>query len=65
VHGPAIAVEDCGFRMLESHEIAAGMGFEDSHVIPGNKRERVQQCGQAVTPSWARWLWERVLETLR
>lgn len=46
----AIAVEDCGFRMLEPHEIGRAMAFDDGYVVLGNKRERVRQYGNAVTP---------------
>jgi DNA (cytosine-5)-methyltransferase 1 len=48
------AVEDCLFRMLEPHEIAAGMAFTPGYVVLGNKRERVRQLGNAVTPPAAR-----------
>lgn len=47
---PAIDVEDCGFRMLEPHEIGRAMAFPDSYVVHGNKRDRVRQYGNAVTP---------------
>jgi DNA (cytosine-5)-methyltransferase 1 len=48
------AIEDCLFRMLEPHEIAAGMAFTPGYVVLGNKRERVRQLGNAVTPPTAR-----------
>jgi len=47
---PSIDVEDCGFRMLEPHEIGRAMAFDDGYVVLGNKRERVRQYGNAVTP---------------
>jgi len=47
---PRIAIEDCGFRMLEPHEIGRAMAFDDSYVVLGNKRDRVRQYGNAVTP---------------
>ena len=43
-------VEDCGFRMLEPHEIGRAMAFDDGYIVLGNKRERVRQYGNAVTP---------------
>lgn len=46
----AVTAEDCLFRMLEAHEIAAGMAFPSSYTITGNKREQVRQAGNAVTP---------------
>jgi DNA (cytosine-5)-methyltransferase 1 len=62
--GPAIAIEDCFFRMLEPHEIGRGMAFPDSYVVIGNKRERVRQYGQAVTPPVLRWIVARLVESL-
>lgn len=47
---PAIEVDDCGFRMLEPHEIGRAMAFADGYIVLGNKRERVRQYGNAVTP---------------
>jgi DNA (cytosine-5)-methyltransferase 1 len=63
--GPAIAVEDCYFRMLEPHEIQAGMAFPAAYAVLGNKRERVRQLGQAVTPPVLRWIVGRIVESLR
>ena len=65
VEGPAIAVEDCFFRMLEPHEIQAGMAFPAAYAVLGNKRERVRQLGQAVTPPVLRWIVGRVVDSLR
>jgi DNA (cytosine-5)-methyltransferase 1 len=62
--GPTIAIEDCFFRMLEPHEIGRGMAFPDAYVVVGNKRERVRQYGQAVTPPVLRWIVDRVVESL-
>jgi DNA (cytosine-5)-methyltransferase 1 len=62
--GPVIAIEDCCFRMLEPHEIGRGMAFLDAYVVVGNKRERVRQYGQAVTPPVLRWIVERIVGSL-
>lgn len=62
--GRAPAVEDCGFRMLEPHEIGAAMAFPTEYRVMGNKRERVKQFGNAVTPPVLRLLMERCLATL-
>lgn len=62
---PAIEVEDCGFRMLEPHEIGAAMAFPTSYKVMGNKRERVRQYGNAVTPPVMSLLIERAVATLR
>jgi DNA (cytosine-5)-methyltransferase 1 len=48
--GETPAVEDCGFRMLQPHEIKAAMAFPASYRVLGNQREQVKQCGNAVTP---------------
>lgn len=53
-------IEDCTFRMLEPHEVQAGMAFEADYVVLGTKRERVKQLGNAVTPPAAQLLMERV-----
>jgi len=62
--GPKVAVEDCTFRMLEPHEIQAAMAFPPSYVVLGNKRERVRQLGNAVTPPAARDLIAAVVEAI-
>jgi DNA (cytosine-5)-methyltransferase 1 len=62
--GPEVAIEDCTFRMLEPHEIQAAMAFDAGYVILGNKRERVRQLGNAVTPPAARDLISAVVEAL-
>lgn len=62
---PAIDIDDCGFRMLEPHEIKAAMAFPTEYVITGNKREQVKQCGNAVTPPIARMLLPRVIASLQ
>lgn len=64
VVSPAVAVEDCTFRMLEPHEIQAAMAFGAAYVVLGNKRERVRQLGNAVTPPAARDLIAAVVEAI-
>lgn len=56
--------EDCGFRMLQPHEIGRAMAFPDTYQVLGNQRERVKQYGNAVTPPVMRVLFERCLEVL-
>ena len=58
------AVEDCGFRMLQPHEVQRGMAFPDSYVMLGTKRDRVRLAGNAVTPPVAKMLMRRILPTL-
>lgn len=62
--GPDIQVSDCTFRMLEPDEIRAGMAFPAGYLLLGNKRERVKQLGNAVTPPCARDLMAAVAEAL-
>lgn len=59
------AVDDCGFRMLQPHEIRQGMAFPDSYVILGNKRDQVRQLGNAVTPPVMSLLLQRAIATLQ
>jgi DNA (cytosine-5)-methyltransferase 1 len=58
------AVEDCLFRMLEPHEIHAGMAFVPDYVVLGNKREKVKQLGNAVTPPAAEVLVAALVECI-
>lgn len=57
-------VDDCLFRMLEPHEVAAGMAFPKDYIWGGTRRERVKLCGNAVTPPAARDLIAAVAESL-
>lgn len=62
---PERYVDDCGFRMLEPHEIAAAMAFPDDYIPTDlNKKERVKLAGNAVTPPVMQWLAGRVLQAL-
>ena len=61
---PGMAVDDCGFRMLEPHEIGAAMAFPASYEVTGNKRERVKQYGNAVTPPAMGWITGRCIAAL-
>lgn len=60
----SLDVEDAGFRMLEPHEIQAGMGFAADYLLLGSKRDKVKQAGNAVTPPAARDLGHAVAEFL-
>jgi DNA (cytosine-5)-methyltransferase 1 len=62
-------IDDCRFRMFELDEIARTMVMAHHvdggvYVVTGNKRERMAQYGNAVTPPAMRLLVERVLEVL-
>ncbi|WP_100499389.1 DNA cytosine methyltransferase [Geodermatophilus chilensis] len=60
----APAVEDCTFRMLEPHEIQRAMAFHGDYRVLGNRRERVKQLGNAVTPPAAEFLLRQVTAAL-
>ena len=62
--GDMPTVEDCGFRMLQPHEIQAAMAFPEQYVVLGTKREQVRQLGNAVTPPVMRLLLDRVIQSL-
>ena len=57
-------VEDCHFRMLEPGEIQGGMAFPGTYNVVGNKRQKVRQLGNAVTPPVMSWINKRVIEAL-
>jgi DNA (cytosine-5)-methyltransferase 1 len=62
--GETPAVEDCGFRMLQPHEIGAAMAFPSTYTVLGNQRQKVKQYGNAVTPPVMQMLIERCLAVL-
>lgn len=62
--GQLPAVEDCLFRMLEPHEILAGMAFARDYIVLGNRRERVAQAGNAVTPPAAEVIVSALVECI-
>ncbi|WP_232676719.1 DNA cytosine methyltransferase [Nocardioides sp. R-C-SC26] len=64
IEAAAAQVDDCLFRMLEPHEIAAGMAFPADYQWAGTRRERVKLAGNAVTPPAARDLIAAVAEAL-
>jgi DNA (cytosine-5)-methyltransferase 1 len=59
--GAELRVEDCYFRMLQPHEIGAAMAFPETYEVLGNKRDRVKQYGNAVTPPAMETLIERAV----
>jgi DNA (cytosine-5)-methyltransferase 1 len=48
--GGGTPVEQRTFRMLATHEIAAGMGFAKDYRVKSSKRDQVRGYGNAVTP---------------
>lgn len=57
-------VDDCTFRMLQPHEIGAGMAFPSDYIVHGSKRDQVKGYGNAVTPPAARDLVGALAESL-
>jgi DNA (cytosine-5)-methyltransferase 1 len=60
----AVDIDDVLFRMLEPHEIGRAMSFADQYVVLGNKREKVRQYGNAVTPNVAEVLISALTEAI-
>lgn len=61
---PAVAVEDCWFRMLKPREQLRAQRFPDSYIVHGNVGEQTMQAGNAVSANVAQWLGERVAAVL-
>lgn len=62
-------IDNCRFRMFALHEVAAAMAMTEHHtggeyIVTGNKRERMAQYGNAVTPPAMELLVGRVLEVI-
>jgi DNA (cytosine-5)-methyltransferase 1 len=62
-------IDACRFRMFQLHEIAAAMAMTDkspgtAYEVLGNKRERMAQYGNAVTPPAMELLVRRLLEVI-
>lgn len=62
--GELLDVDDCYFRMLQPHELQAGMAFPESYIVTGNNREKVKQIGNAVTPPAMAWLIRQCVASL-
>ncbi|MFC3986496.1 DNA cytosine methyltransferase [Streptosporangium jomthongense] len=59
-----IDLDDVLFRMLEPHEIGRAMSFADDYIVLGNKREKVRQLGNAVTPPVAEVIVSALVEAI-
>jgi DNA (cytosine-5)-methyltransferase 1 len=59
-----VDINDVLFRMLEPHEIGRAMSFADAYVVLGNKREKVRQYGNAVTPNCAEVIVAALVEAI-
>ena len=59
------AIDNCGFRMLEPHELAAAMAFPAGYIPTHlTKKDRVRLAGNAVTPPVMTWIVGRVAQAL-
>jgi len=61
---PAVAVEDCRFRMLKPREHLAAQRFQPGYVVKGNQSEQTLQAGNAVPCNVAQWLGTRIRTAL-
>lgn len=58
-------VQTCTFRMLEPHEVGAGMGFpRDYKMATTSKRKKVRGFGNAVPPAMAEVVSSALIETI-
>jgi DNA (cytosine-5)-methyltransferase 1 len=57
-------IENVRFRMLEPDEIGLAMAFRPDYQVLGNKRQRVRQYGNAVTPCAAEILISALVEAI-
>lgn len=63
---PEIDIDECGFRMLEPHELKMGQGFDRDYIILGSqKKHQVKQIGNAVSDPVAEGLGQMVVESLK
>ncbi|WP_117215128.1 DNA cytosine methyltransferase [Allorhizocola rhizosphaerae] len=61
---PAVAVEDCRFRMLKPREQLRAQRFPDTYQVLGNVGEQTMQAGNAVSANVAQWLGQQVTTAL-
>jgi DNA (cytosine-5)-methyltransferase 1 len=52
---------DILFRMLQPHELARAMGFDDDYIFAGSREQRVKQIGNAVSVRTAEALCAEIL----
>lgn len=66
-----LKLEDCYFRMMASHEVGRGCGFDvdfaghkGTFVVWGSARDQVDGYGNAVSPQVGEWISERLRRLL-
>lgn len=62
--GPAVAIEDCWFRMVQPREQLYAQRFPHDYIVHGTKGEQTMQAGNAVAVNVAQWVGERVMAVL-
>jgi len=62
--GPAPALEDCHYRMIQPREQLLAQRFPADYIVTGNRGEQTMQAGNAVSVNAAQWLGERVMTAL-
>lgn len=61
----SFSVNDCGFRMLDIHELKLGMGFSNNTILLGSKKVKVKLLGNAVTPAVMTWIISQCIEAIK
>ncbi|MDH2424821.1 DNA cytosine methyltransferase [Sphaerisporangium sp. TRM90804] len=66
-----LKLEDCYFRMMASHEVGAGCGFDvdfadrqGTFIVWGSARDQVDGFGNAVSPPVGHWIGNRLRAVL-
>lgn len=62
--GPAPALEDCHYRMVQPREQLLAQRFPEDYIVHGNKGEQTMQAGNAVSCNVAQWVGERIAAVL-
>ena len=57
-------IDECGYRMLQSHEAKCLQGFPRHYILLGNQEEQFKQAGNAVPPVFAEMIGRAVAESL-
>lgn len=60
-----VKLDDCYFRMIQPDEVGKGMAFPTSYEVTGNKRMKIRQYGNAVTPPVMKMILKRCMETFK
>lgn len=61
---PEVALEECGFRMLQPDELKVGQDFPADYDMRGNKRQQTNQIGNAVPAGAEHELVSRMVEAI-